>query len=510
MTNKLPYINPLLIAAAPVLFLWNHNFAEVFMWEVFPSLVVLLVFAVATFGVFWVLYRDPHKASFLASVTLVLALFYQYIFFNALIEGVMRHRWAFIIILLLIAALAYAVKRSQSAMVGATKILTMVAGVFVLFSSLQLIGNYASASIQGRISPQGSVVEADVKEPRDIYYIIFDEYTAPEVFSEVLGFKGINDTVDFLEEQGFFVAKESRSNYSGTHLSLPSSLNLRYVDDYLEDGTKPLRVLTNMTLDNFLKDFLKARGYRYIHLGADWTDFWNPYADENINIGFFSPFQMLLLRSTVFQPIGEALEGRSPLGVQLGIQAEFLDYRRTQWRRTQYQLEELGKIPERNKGPVFVFAHLLLPHEPYVFDEEGNYVTKEGSDAKLQRENYLAQAAYTGAQIEILVEKLLSRSKRAPIIILQGDHGHKFPLYEPERLQQEYGLKPDDMPDLMVRIFNAYYLPDGGDALLYGSITPVNSFRVVLNYYFDQKLELLEDKSYTFDPNDSAHFMLLP
>ena len=265
-----------------------------------------------------------------------------------------------------------------------------------------------------------------------------------------------------------------------------------------------------MTLDNFLKDFLKARGYRYIHLGADWTDFWNPYADENINIGFFSPFQMLLLRSTVFQPIGEALEGRSPLGVQLGIQAEFLDYRRTQWRRTQYQLEELGKIPERNKGPVFVFAHLLLPHEPYVFDEEGNYVTKEGSDAKLQRENYLAQAAYTGAQIEILVEKLLSRSKRAPIIILQGDHGHKFPLYEPERLQQEYGLKPDDTSELMVRIFNAYYLPDGGDALLYGSITPVNSFRVVLNYYFDQKLELLEDKSYTFDPNDSAHFMLLP
>src|SRR3989338_2212702 len=85
MTNKLPYINPLLIAAAPVLFLWNHNFAEVFMWEVFPSLVVLLVFAVATFGVFWVLYRDPHKASFLASVTLVLALFF---FLIGLLGGV--------------------------------------------------------------------------------------------------------------------------------------------------------------------------------------------------------------------------------------------------------------------------------------------------------------------------------------------------------------------------------------------------------------------------------------
>ena len=45
-------------------------------------------------------------------------------------------------------------------------------------------------------------------------------------------------------------------------------------------------------------------------------------------------------------------------------------------------------------------------------------------------------------------------------------------------------------------ILNAYYLPGGGEQHLYESITPVNTFRVILNHYFDHNLELLPDRSY--------------
>ena len=50
-------------------------------------------------------------------------------------------------------------------------------------------------------------------------------------------------------------------------------------------------------------------------------------------------------------------------------------------------------------------------------------------------------------------------------------------------------------------ILNAYYFPDGIYANLYPSITPVNSFRVVLDQFFGTQLGLLEDHSYfsTFD-----------
>ena len=62
--------------------------------------------------------------------------------------------------------------------------------------------------------------------------------------------------------------------------------------------------------------------------------------------------------------------------------------------------------------------------------------------------------------------------------------------------------------DYLVRlgILNAYLLPDGGAEALYASISPVNSFRVILNAYFGHSLPLLPDKSYRTDSSKSNKF----
>jgi hypothetical protein len=39
-------------------------------------------------------------------------------------------------------------------------------------------------------------------------------------------------------------------------------------------------------------------------------------------------------------------------------------------------------------------------------------------------------------------------------------------------------------------------MPDGGDQGLYASITPVNTFRLILDHYFEAGYPLLEDISY--------------
>jgi hypothetical protein len=48
-------------------------------------------------------------------------------------------------------------------------------------------------------------------------------------------------------------------------------------------------------------------------------------------------------------------------------------------------------------------------------------------------------------------------------------------------------------------ILNAYYLPGITDSHLYESITPVNSFRLVLDHYFGAGLGLLPDRNYLYD-----------
>jgi hypothetical protein len=50
------------------------------------------------------------------------------------------------------------------------------------------------------------------------------------------------------------------------------------------------------------------------------------------------------------------------------------------------------------------------------------------------------------------------------------------------------------------------YLPNGGAASLYESITPVNSFRVVLNHYFETRYSMLPDRSYRASYQDPFRF----
>jgi hypothetical protein len=77
-----------------------------------------------------------------------------------------------------------------------------------------------------------------------------------------------------------------------------------------------------------------------------------------------------------------------------------------------------------------------------------------------------------------LVKTLIAESDVPPVIILQGDHA----------------LAPSSRN----LIFNAYYLP--GKALdLPKGMTPVNTFRLVLNEYFDADLPLLPNRAFYSD-----------
>ena len=90
-----------------------------------------------------------------------------------------------------------------------------------------------------------------------------------------------------------------------------------------------------------------------------------------------------------------------------------------------------------------------------------------------------------------MLQQIIDSSEIPPIIILQGDHG-------PSSLLANDLSNPGDR-NLTERlpILNAYYLPGGGaDQHLYAAITPVNSFRVVLNRFFDGDYELLGDANF--------------
>ena len=55
-------------------------------------------------------------------------------------------------------------------------------------------------------------------------------------------------------------------------------------------------------------------------------------------------------------------------------------------------------------------------------------------------------------------------------------------------------------------ILNALYLPQVDHQTLYDSITPVNTFRMILNSYFGTNYELVKDENYWSNGGYSFEF----
>ena len=56
-------------------------------------------------------------------------------------------------------------------------------------------------------------------------------------------------------------------------------------------------------------------------------------------------------------------------------------------------------------------------------------------------------------------------------------------------------------------ILNAYYFPDSDYRALYATVTPVNTFRIIFNKYFETRFEIIKDEIYVNkDKNNMTEF----
>lgn len=336
--------------------------------------------------------------------------------------------------------------------------------------------------------------------PPDVYYIVLDGYGRQDVLEQVYGFNN-NEFITFLESRGFFVAEQAQSNYVQTPLSLSSSLNFDYINFAKEyAGPKSINRLPLFSLlrENRTFAVLEQAGYRFIATssGYPFTEFTDADVYISPYLSSLNELERFYLSTTALDPL---ISANSSLGDALRYYLPLPGYEASR-ERILYSLNELAKIPEMD-GPKFVFVHIVGPHPPFVIDRHGEAVGSSrpylagdgeafgGSPAEYQ-EQYIEQLRYINSQMQIAVDAILDNSARAPVILIQGDHG-------PGSLLRRDSI---DRTCLFERasILSAYYLPDRQSQLSH-DISPVNSFRVVLNAYFGTELDILPNRTY-FSP----------
>jgi hypothetical protein len=323
----------------------------------------------------------------------------------------------------------------------------------------------------------------------DVYYLIFDEYPREDTLKEFFDYDN-QEMINFLNNNGFYIAHESHSNYPQTKLALSSSLNMKHVN-YLQkelgEDSIDNRPLAQLFDNNIVMQKFKIYGYKTIGFDNGWgTDRLLSVADltlcrndQNLN----SEFMIMLMRTSILNPVYVKL-----------FDSDYRD-------KILCAFSELENIPKEYDEPVFVYAHIFLPHGPYVFGPNGEEITPDSMSLRDEeytssKEGFLNQVKFADKKIIEITEKILRESEVPPIIIIQSDHGSQREL--DWNNPSEKGLRE------RLAILNAYHLPNGGSELLYPSITPVNSFRVVFNYYFNETDSLVEDQIF-FSHYDSPY-----
>lgn len=458
-------LHPVLFALLPVLTAYFHNMDQLRPAQITQPAALTVLFAAALVALVTLITRNYYKAVLLVSPFLVLFLSYGYIYSYI---GHLMARTPWYLIVTAFSALSLALllaftwfcriilKTEQISTISSlNRVFNLVAMLLVGFNLVQIgaasfFGSGVNKITKPNCTPAAGMFSA--KKP-DIYYILLDGYAGLDQIKTVYNYDN-SPFVAKLVEKGFYVAKKSESKFIYTALSLTSSLNMEHAKDMEKNDPRLLALVRN----NKISQLLKCQGYKYITFGSWYhTTGYNPYADHHFNtfgFRFTNDLTSLLVRSSA-------------------VSLLFID--RDYHRRSILAVfDELPNIVPL-EGPKFVWVHLLCPHEPLVFGPQGEKISFKDSTFSLRKSLYLGQFIFITKKIDRLIDQILSSSKEPPIIVIQSDHGIR---------------SSDGSPN---QIFNAYYLPGEGSKLLYESISPVNTFRLILNHYFNGRYDLLPD-----------------
>jgi hypothetical protein len=489
--NRTLVLHPWLFAIYPIIALLAYNIEEIKIEVALRALIASLLISTVVYLIIYFFTKDRIKAAI--STSIILVFFYSYGHIYNYLEPLTlwgfspgRHRILAPIGLIVLVLLIYLIIRKGRNLSTFNSALNWVAIFLVVMPVFQITYYEFRSEGNQSIAQNEQAILSDLKLPNstppDVYYIIVDAYARDDYLREDINF----DNTPFLkqlEELGFFIGRCSQSNYSQTQLSLASSLNLDYLQN-ISDGFSPQNTsrvgIDDLIQHSLVRQAFEDLGYTTVAFetgfkGTQWEDadiYLSPSSsilDKMQISGGLNDFEVMLLRTSaglIFTDASKVL----PQFVQNNLNNPRYIHRQ----RILFDLEKLSELPSM-PGPKFVFAHLVIPHPPYVFGPNGEFTDYDLEPNK----GYPDQIQYLNSELIPLLQDIINNSATPPIIILQGDHGA---IHAP--------------PQKRLRILNAVYFPGGDKNNLYENISPVNNFRMVLDTYFGGSLPRLDDSAY--------------
>jgi len=481
MKRKLPFLPvfPFLLPLFFVLHGMAENATYIDIRDCWGLLGVYMAVTVVLYLLLYLFYRDHSRTALAAG-----ALQGIFFFFGALHGFLSRHvplLSKYIIILPLLAILLVVIlirlKKSSFSPRRPVLFINILFLIYILFDLIRLglpddpYRRRLSLTSPYIMSPQA----ADSTYP-DVYLLLMDEYASTSSLRTWFNYD--NSSLDsFLTNKGFRVLPASRSNYDFTPFSMASMLNMSYLKGLGNECTIADYAFCNKLIRNseVVRSF-SMHGYDIVNYSIFDLDDHPSTVNE------------LLLPVKTNLITAQTLFGRIRHDIGWNIYSLPFGWLRRQAYQTLDNNNSFITGVEKASStkaahPRFIYAHLLMPHNPFFYDQKGRL--KEPKELKQNVEGYLNYLPYTNEVIKRLVTAIQQHSHRSAVIILMGDHGVRY--------DAPGGGDPDDLHYL--QNLNAVYFPDKDYHLFYDSVSGVNQFRIVFSNIFHLNIPLLRDST---------------
>jgi hypothetical protein len=454
------------VSAYPVLFVYFHNVQESVISQAATPILIFAAVGFLAWIFFWLL------SGRMASGALD-AMFFMLVFMNyAPIDAGIRKlipdwRWwriapTILFLFMTLSLLRRFFGKRPAADARTAKIAMGIGAVFLALTLFNAgIGIEALAALArsggpaktaGRsAAPEPIAVRTNGRRP-NFYFFILDEYSRQDILQKYADYDNA-PFLDGLRSKKFNVSYSSRSTASTTRVSIGNSLY--YSHQFRLDSETMAGIKFPPLLDAF-----KRAGYvTYVFCPV---------------YRFAGGLTDVMLHSTA---------ALTALSIEKTVlEKSFFAYVQTAGNeeiradRLSLLKQAADVIGKSAPGPKFLFFHLLLPHEPFVFDENGGSVSYENMNNWINPKYYVGQLRFLSKKMDELTGMIL-RSDPGAVVLMQSDHGARpfSGLSEGERLAS----------------FNVLYLA-GQEADIEG-LSTINTLRLAMNQALGLKLKMLED-----------------
>jgi len=358
----------------------------------------------------------------------------------------------------------------------------------------------------------------------DIYYIVLDRYASSNVLKNQFGYDNSQIT-NYLNKNDFYINQDAYSNYPLTSMSISSTLNAEYTKqesaEYKDNSVQSRALYHNLIRESAVVKALKQDGYKYYSIGSTYgASYKAPLAD--VDYGHSNSISIFGRLSKNLRGIEVGQFNQSPYYQFFKVNIGWWPLKTAELDTISYdrmQLDTLNQLAsQKSSGGRFIFAHILLPHDPFVFNADGSTSGYQGTDnwGKTIKSKYLDQLKFTNSQIMQTIDNIKQNSGGKAVIILNADEGaypqdmnntNMTPVDSSNALRDtDMSNWPDDWLKMKFGILQAVYMPGISNSELANNLSSVNMFRVVLNNYLGYDLNYLPDCKYSLYKGDKHEY----